>query len=262
MSIADEAERWVEPSARNIAEVFVGTAARAGFRVRRWDDLWVADLGSPEPLANSVLPLRPITDATVAEVAGRLDAFYGEAYGGGWSIWSAWPTPDLSSLGYISLGESPLMVRPAGGKATQVPDGLRIVEARDAETLADFERTLIDGYPLPTLQPTARGSLFRPESLGGPARYFVGYEGERPVAVGAACTEAGVTGIYLVATLPEARGRGYGAAITDAVARVDPASPAVLQASDMGYPVYERLGFQTVSRYSLWIRERRQNARS
>jgi ribosomal protein S18 acetylase RimI-like enzyme len=62
---------------------------------------------------------------------------------------------------------------------------------------------------------------------------------------------AGVAGIYNVCTVPEARGRGIGRAVTaaaleDAVARG--LRLAVLGSSELGYPVYRRLGFRDVSR--------------
>ena len=65
---------------------------------------------------------------------------------------------------------------------------------------------------------------------------------------------AGVNLVEMVATAPTARGRGYGAAVTWAASTVDPALPAVLIASDPGRPVYERLGFLPVSRWTFWHR--------
>jgi len=55
-----------------------------------------------------------------------------------------------------------------------------------------------------------------------------------------------------VATLPEARGRGYGAALTATAALSQPDLPSALIASDDGRGVYERLGFLPISRFTLW----------
>lgn len=63
-------------------------------------------------------------------------------------------------------------------------------------------------------------------------------------------------GIYMVATLAQARGKGYGGAVTAAALASAPDLPAVLQASDDGQPVYSRLGFQRVTPYTVWYKSR------
>ncbi len=65
-----------------------------------------------------------------------------------------------------------------------------------------------------------------------------------------------VVSVYAVATLPDARGRGYGAALTWRATTVEPSLPAMLQASDLGRPIYERLGYTTLLRLKLWERAR------
>ncbi len=254
-----DAERWLARAAANLAEAFAGTAGRGGFRTERWDDVWAADPGAPEPLVNTVTPLRPITDETAPELTARLDRIFGGGDGGPWTVWSAWPAPALAALGYDLIGEPPLMVRPPRGVPIPLPAGLQITEVRTAGELATFEQTFIDGYPAPALQPVDPGALFRSGALGGPTRFWIGSVDGQPVTVAASCELAGVVGVYFVATLPEFRGRGYGAAITDWAARVTPSLPAVLQSSDLGRPVYERIGFETAARFSLWTRARGQD---
>ena len=64
-------------------------------------------------------------------------------------------------------------------------------------------------------------------------------------------------GIFDVATPPEHRRKGYGAVVTAAAVAHGfdaGASLAYLQASDMGFPVYEALGFRTVSTYVVQTR--------
>jgi len=48
-------------------------------------------------------------------------------------------------------------------------------------------------------------------------------------------------------------GRGYGLALTAAAAAVEPSKPATLIASDLGRPVYDRLGFVAVMRFTYWL---------
>jgi hypothetical protein len=54
----------------------------------------------------------------------------------------------------------------------------------------------------------------------------------------------------------EARGRGYGEAITWAATLADPSVPAMLVATDMGRPVYERMGYSVLDRWTFFLRDR------
>jgi ribosomal protein S18 acetylase RimI-like enzyme len=77
------------------------------------------------------------------------------------------------------------------------------------------------------------------------------------VSTGLGFTVDGVTGVFDVATPPELRGRGYGAAVTSQIVRdgFDAGSGlAFLQSSKLGHGVYRRLGFRTVEEYVLLTR--------
>lgn len=170
------------------------------------------------------------------------------------SLVSAVATPDLGGRGWELVGHPPLMVRAARGDGPPYPAELTITEVVEEPGLEVFERTLVDSYPDPTLQPYAWGSFLDGRALGGATRYFTGFVAGRPVATALGHTAAGVNAVEMVATTAAARGRGYGAALTWAATTVEPTLPAVLIASDLGRPVYEALGFHAVSRWTFWHR--------
>ena len=64
----------------------------------------------------------------------------------------------------------------------------------------------------------------------------------------------GVAGIYWVGSLEQARGKGLGRAITAAATNAGfdlGAEIASLQASPMGKPIYEAMGYETIFSYRL-----------
>ena len=71
----------------------------------------------------------------------------------------------------------------------------------------------------------------------------------RPVATGTGWLTGSTLGLYNIATLPDARGRGVGRAVTARLMDLGAergSTEAVLHASEEGRPVYERLGFVEV----------------
>jgi GNAT superfamily N-acetyltransferase len=99
---------------------------------------------------------------------------------------------------------------------------------------------------LAELEPALSGEDY----LGKPR--YLGFLADRPVATAALVPAAGLAGVYAVSTLPEARGRGIGAAMTAfplLEARARGYRVGVLQATAMGLPVYRRLGFRALCDY-------------
>ena len=87
-------------------------------------------------------------------------------------------------------------------------------------------------------------------------RSYVGCIDGQPVATGAGVALDEGAMVLNVSTLAEHRRRGIGAAVTARALRdVRDAGVAYafLFASPAGYGVYERLGFRTVERWTVWV---------
>ncbi|MGH4010898.1 MAG: GNAT family N-acetyltransferase [Pseudonocardiaceae bacterium] len=213
----------------------------------RWAGGWIGDRGA---LTNPVVLLQPLTRPE--ETVPDIDALFPPHVP--YLLISAWPTPDLQPYGLRLLGHPPLMVRFPSPRPASPGPGVDVREVRDADELALAEQVLVDGYPMPELKPLKPGDLLGPTLLQPATRVWLArLEGE-PVAVAAAHQHAGATLVEYVATLASARGRGAGAAVTWAATLADPAVPAVLIASDDGRPVYERMGYVAIERWTAWLR--------
>jgi GNAT superfamily N-acetyltransferase len=243
--------------ARTEAAAFGALVETNGGRLLEDDaaGLHLRDLGIATAFGNPALLTRPVRDADTEAVLERILAFYRAESGGPFLVFSPWRTTDWTPHGFVRVGHPPLMFRPAGGSAPTA-DGLRIRRASDAATLDDFERTLIEAYPVPEVQPWRRGVILAHPVLDTPWQLFVGYVDDAPVATAGAYVGADITVVEIVSTRPEFRGRGIGAAITAAATFAQPQQPAMLISSDAGRGVYGALGYLPLQRYTLWIGHR------
>ena len=231
-----------------------------GGQVRRRDDLVAADVGRPAGFTNCAILLAPLGTASTADVLGALDDLYGFASGGKTGevvLISAWPTPDLRPRGWALMGHPPIHLVPPGRGLPPAPPGLRIEPVTDEVGLRVWEDVVVAGYPLPDVAPYLPGGIYPSRVLtDGRFRFWLGWHDGRPVGVAAAFVSHGVNNVLIVATLPEARGRGFGQALTWRAALAEPGLPAVLLSSDDGRPVYDRMGFFPLFRFTLWHRLR------
>ena len=97
--------------------------------------------------------------------------------------------------------------------------------------------------------------MYRRLGFEGSWRHYLGRLAGEPVATATTFFGAGVAGIYFVCTVERARRRGIGAGVTLAAlreARDLGYTISVLGSSEMGYPVYRRLGFEEYCRIGLY----------
>ncbi|WP_371786264.1 GNAT family N-acetyltransferase [Streptosporangium subroseum] len=160
---------------------------------------------------------------------------------------------DMSDLG-LAPRRLPVMIRhpaPAPDPAS-TPSTVRVDRVELGDQLETVERIVVDGFPLPGFQPYHPGEAV-PRGLlerQGIDLFLATRDG----AHAGACitvTDAEVSGIYWVTTLPEHRSRGIGRALMHAVLE-NLRGPITLTSATAGKPLYDSLGFDTVTRATWW----------
>jgi GNAT superfamily N-acetyltransferase len=132
-----------------------------------------------------------------------------------------------------------------------IPDpapGVAVRSVTDGESARAFRDALgATGMPPSMAERLIPDSLLRDDDVRG----FVAELDGRPVGTSLAIRTGDVAGVYAVGTAPSARRRGVGTAATWAAVEACRrwSSPvAVLQSSEMGFGLYEAMGFRTVTR--------------
>jgi GNAT superfamily N-acetyltransferase len=178
--------------------------------------------------------------------------------------WSVWPndvpsdlTERLIAAGLEFAGTNPAMVLDLVDLGpAETPPGLVIREATDEASriaIAEFATKSVgwiaDGRP----NPFAATFVRLAEEPSPRMRLFGGWLDGVLVSSSELFTGSGVAGIYAVATDEAMRGRGFGRALTLATLHAGREAGhrlGVLMASDLGLPVYRRLGFRDVGTVS------------
>lgn len=209
----------------------------------------------PIPLANAVWADSP--DETVA--ARELPAALAEIEARGVSpsvLVLQGRTPGVEEearrLGFTGVEEIPGMVatpesfRPPEGSG---PDLVRV--GADKDLLRVALDVTARGFEAP---PEMFAPMFEHAMGSEPVDLWLAYADGGPVSTATGVVAGGAVGIFSVGTPPEHRRKGYGAWVTAQAVRrgFEAGAPfAYLQSSEMGFGVYERLGFERVCTYLL-----------
>jgi predicted N-acetyltransferase YhbS len=217
-------------------------------------------LGAVVPAA----PERAVANGVVYRSADALEAAYGElarAYreiGAKWTVW-AWPGDEaagrfLEGRGHVLDAQPTAMLHELEGVERPPADAL---PAWTAEGDFDVVGPLNDrAYAFGTDSFTRALRTLPCEAT----HVYVAHDQGEPVGCLLMTDHDGNTDVESVAVVPEARGRGISGnllmhALADAVERG--CETSTLVATSLGYPVYERVGFRPVGRFSMWERPQR-----
>jgi ribosomal protein S18 acetylase RimI-like enzyme len=135
-----------------------------------------------------------------------------------------------------------------GRREVLIPAGLTIKRVEDEEAAI--------GFGLPEPSESICFDLFAGLGFDLPLNNYVGYISGEPVATAELFLGAGVAGIYWVSTVPEARHKGIGSAMTQEAlrqAREMGYHIGILHSSEQGIDVYRMLGFVEKCRMSHYV---------
>lgn len=129
------------------------------------------------------------------------------------------------------------------------PEGLEIRRAETPDDVDQYFDIWCKAYPMPkSLAETFCSATKTIDYTSGDrANFLVGYYNGEPVATSMIFLGGGVAGLWWVTTMPEARGKRIGTAMTVQpliLAKEKGYRMAILHSSDMGRPIYTKLGFQ------------------
>lgn len=139
------------------------------------------------------------------------------------------------------------MALTAAPPAREIPSDIEVRVVADERAVVDYGRVVAVANDDPGERERAP-LLFHDNTILAPhITAFVAYLGSEPVACAMTLVSHSVAGVYYVATVPHARRRGLGDALTRIAARAGfemGAAAAWLGASEMGAGVYRRIGFE------------------
>ncbi|CAG8999189.1 MAG: hypothetical protein CENE_01158 [Candidatus Celerinatantimonas neptuna] len=169
-----------------------------------------------------------------------------------WKVWASSSPPNLKNLlehlGLRVASKSPGMAVDLTSMKWAAPklEKLNIRQVSHADELALWVNTLIEGFQLGQRQKNMYRKILTDAGFQYPVKNYLGIYHDKPVATATCFFSDGVVGIYWVSTLTEFRGRGIGRGMMDSILKdaLDAGyRVAILQASSVGFPLYQKIGF-------------------
>lgn len=221
------------------------------------------DFGIPNPILTGVLGSRMDADFADGTIAHLISRF--RSTNRPWS-WIVGPNCRPSDVGHRLESQGMQMAFSMPGMAIDLDDWIppksdSEVQVDWIENGADLESWLEVCFGVFDIPGEAK-SLFQtlhrsvPIPPGDKIGYVVGLLDGRPVSTTSYFLGDGVVGIYCVATLEEARGKGIASALVSkclSAGRDRGYHVGILQSSSKGFNAYRRLGFEEVCRFQVFV---------
>jgi GNAT superfamily N-acetyltransferase len=242
-------------SSRQLFELDPGAEIEAG-------DGWVFGAGRSSHPAISNAAFRVDDALDPAELIARARDFFG-ARERGFAVWARTAPEDRDLIeGAVAAGleevyAMPEMVLDRRAEERPPGEGVELRRVASAAEAAEYWQVATAAYASIGFPPEIFAFYERHEGLlADNAATFLAHLDGRSAAIAMTIVTRGIAGIYWVGVTEEARGRGLGWTLTATAVNAGfdlGAEVASLQASSMGKPVYERMGFETIFDYKLLL---------
>ena len=239
---------------RAVRDCFLSTAALPDTVVERRDDSLAVRTSLGLPFFNGV-PFARLTNADAERrVRETLASFREHEVPFRWWVMPSSAPADLPAIlmanGFRHVYDAPGMVIELDSlpRPKEIAD-FAVARIEDEDALRFWTDVFAEGFHRPPDEAQKWNTAFTRLGLGPTSawRHLVGFLGGFAVAIASVCIGSKVAGVYDVATLPRARGRGIGSAITLAALEESKRAGcrvASLQSSEMAFGVYRSLGFR------------------
>ena len=251
----------IQAAARNQAAWADKQLRAHGIECRYSDSLWTCwQPGPATVIHHQAVTLTPVSAAEKPALMREIEQLVAAREQDQLEVMDWWRALDLTCLGFeliwnTGVEPAPYLVRQPGERPPDAaPPELEVSQVRTPETLEEFEEATFEGFE--SAGAYKPGCWHAPASLDDPdMRYFIGRVNGKAVSVSIGVISDGVVGIFGVATKPAYRRRGYGTVMTWVALRSAPTLPAVLGPSEIGEPLYRKMGFRDFHRFRMWRRQ-------
>lgn len=212
---------------------------------------------TPLPIGpfNRILRIHLDAEQADARIGAIMDRYAAAGVSGTW-----WLDPEslpadlgdrIERIGLVPEALAAMRIEASDVPDLELPMGVTLGWVVDEASMRDATRLAATGFGIPGELGEAVADVLAPLGApGSPVRTVVAELDGRPVASALGIGLGRSVVIGNVATLEDARGRGIGRAVTIAVLRDAMERGArfgVLESSDLGHPVYRRIGFRDVA---------------
>jgi ribosomal protein S18 acetylase RimI-like enzyme len=253
-----------ENVADNLRESFrVIAACRGGGELREMRGVSIASAGVAFNMFNAAFLSGPVGSETELAQRIMLPTVHFHQRGLGWAFWVCedWiaaksrrkSRPVFERHGLRHSTEMPGMVAEALRPPVRPLPAMEVRRARPgpvADAFCCIGSTCFH-VPLPWFR-----EVFDNDEVWARFAAYVGYVDGEPVSTAAVVMGGGAAGVYNVATLPGRQRKGYGEAVMrgalEDTRRQHGVERVILQSTPAGLKLYERMGFDAVTRVSVY----------